>query len=676
VLLVLSGALSAAAADLDASRSAWRYRRDVRVAPGDGFAALPIPPELAAHAAPDLRDLRLVDANGADVAYVVDRRGERLTARLYTGSLVDTHRESVGTSDQPAAHTSWTIDFGEPRTFDSLALEVGGDDFAKHLRVEASVDDASWRTLRERAPVFSRAWQGRVRHTLVALDAPQTARYLRLSTRDDALSPGVSLTGVTASLVHRAPGETWSRQAVLTPLGRTPVSRYRVGVPAGLPIESLTLESDDPAFARRVVLSEAVPNAGQTTERVVADASLYRVRLAQEDLAGEQLTLTVAEPPSGGVLFLDVHDGDSPPLRNLRATVAGTAARLVFAAQAAPVALYYGNDVTRAPLYDLAALQARLSAAQDVAHGELGEERTNASFVRKTPLSLGGLRGAALDPARWRFARALATQGGDDLYVATLVPEDLSRLRPDVGDLRVVDDASRQVPYILEPAAVEAPVALEREPLAGGGRVSRYRLRAPALRGGERPALPFHGLTLAVADAFFDRTVRVVVPGEGKRRQTLASVALRRRPQDEREPAPVRLEWPATFARELELEVEEGDNAPLSLTEVSGLVRVPRLTFPAGAGRYRVLLGNPDAEPPSYDLASLRAEVLAFSAEPVAPQVAVANGAYRRGASDYLRDAPPTLVLWGALLLAVGGLGWLTARVLRHPPSGGTPPEA
>jgi hypothetical protein len=676
--LVVLAASAASAAGLDATRAAWRYRRDVQVAPRDGFAELAVPPELLAHAAPDLRDLRLVDQGGADVPYVVDRRGERVTARVYTGALVDTRREPVGAPDDRTARASWTVDLGEPRTFDTLALDVAGGDFAKHVRVEASLDHASWRTIREDAPIFSRAWQGRVRHTAIALDAPETARYLRLTTRDDPQSPAVQVTGLTASWARRAPAETWSRPAVVTPVSRGRVSRYRVEVPAGLPVETLTVDADDAAFARRVVLVEVPPNGGHSIDRVLADASLYRVRLPEEDLAGEQRTLVAGGSSGSGALFLDVHDGDSPPLRGLRATASGTVVRLVFAAAVPPVALYYGNDVTRAPVYDLASLQARLAATRDVAPAQLGPERPNAAFARPAPLALGGLRGAAVDASRWRFARTLATQGRDDLYVTTMAPSDLGRLRPDLGDLRVVDDASRQVPYILEPSAAEVSVPLEVEPVPGpaGSRVSRYRLRAAAQRGGERPALPLHGVALDVPEPFFDRRARVLVPGEGKRRGTLADTAVRRQLQPSADERPaVRLEWAPTFARELELEIDEGDNAPLSLAAVGGLVRVPRITFPAGAGAYRLLLGNPAAEPPRYDLAGLRAEVLAFSAVPVVPQDAAPNRAHRRSAGDYFQDAPPTLVLWGALLFAVLGLGWLTARVLRHPPAGSPPPD-
>lgn len=667
-LLVLLAA-PASAADLDASRAAWRFRRDVQIAPRDGFAALALPPELLAHAAPDLRDLRLVDQGGADVPYVVDHRQERLTARAYNGTLVDTRREPVGPPDDRTARASWTVDFGGPRTFDTLALAVAGSDFAKHVRVEASVDQTSWRAVRDDAPVFSRRWQGGVRHTSIVLDAPETARFVRLTTRDDAESPAVEVAGVTASWARRAPGEAWSRPAVVTPVARGRVSRYRVDLPPGLPLETLTIDADDPAFSRRVVLVETAQG-----ERVVADASLYRVRLPEEDLAGEQRTLVAAAPPGTGALFLDVHDGDSPPLRGLRATASGTATRLVFASAVVPVALYYGNDVTRAPVYDLAALSARLSATRDVAPAQLGPERPNAAFARPAPLALGGLRGAAVDPSRWRFARTLQTGGADDLYVTTLAPSDLGRLRPDLGDLRVVDAAGRQIPYILEASAAEVAVPLEVEPLAGaaGGRVSRYRLQTA---GAERAALPLHGLALDVPEPFFDRRVRVRVPDGGKRRGTLADAAVQRRPQrDAEQPTALRLEWAPAFARELELEVDEGDNAPLTLAGVQGLVRVPRITFPAGPGVFRVLLGNAEAEQPRYDLAGLRAEVLAFSAVPLVPHDAVANGAYRRGVGEYFRDAPPALVLWGTLALAVLGLGWLTARVLRHPPAGPEPP--
>jgi hypothetical protein len=79
-----------------------------------------------------------------------------------------------------------------------------------------------------------------------------------------------------------------------------------------------------------------------------------------------------------------------------------------------------------------------------------------------------------------------------------------------------------------------------------------------------------------------------------------------------------------------------------------------------------LLLGNRDAEPPSYDLAALRREVLCYSARPISAGPAEANPAFRRGVADYLRVAPPTALLWAVLIAAVAALLYLTVRILRH----------
>ena len=97
---------------------------------------------------------------------------------------------------------------------------------------------------------------------------------------------------------------------------------------------------------------------------------------------------------------------------------------------------------------------------------------------------------------------------------------------------------------------------------------------------------------------------------------------------------------------------------------------VPRVTFQAAPGDYRLLLGNDTAQPPSYELAGLRREVLAYTAVPLAlPALAAesANPGYERGLSDYIREAPPRAILWTALAGAVVVLLVLTRRILTRP---------
>ena len=94
-------------------------------------------------------------------------------------------------------------------------------------------------------------------------------------------------------------------------------------------------------------------------------------------------------------------------------------------------------------------------------------------------------------------------------------------------------------------------------------------------------------------------------------------------------------------------------------------MRVPRLTFKAAPGPHRLLLGHDEAQAPRYDLALLAREALAWSALAVSPGALGDNPAFRRTGAEYLRQAPPTLVLWGVLLLAVAALLLMTARLLR-----------
>ena len=146
-----------------------------------------------------------------------------------------------------------------------------------------------------------------------------------------------------------------------------------------------------------------------------------------------------------------------------------------------------------------------------------------------------------------------------------------------------------------------------------------------------------------------------------------------RRP-DTSEPVWVDIPIGAAMSPEWSVEVADGDNAALTVLEAQAVVPVPRVTFKAAPGSYRLLLGNPDAAAPSYELDTLRQEVLAYAAVPLdvsVEQGEPANPAYRQSLTDYVRNAPPRVVLWTTLGIAVLALLFLTRRILGRwsPPS-------
>ena len=130
---------------------------------------------------------------------------------------------------------------------------------------------------------------------------------------------------------------------------------------------------------------------------------------------------------------------------------------------------------------------------------------------------------------------------------------------------------------------------------------------------------------------------------------------------------PIQLDLDGEHYDTLFLQIEEGDNAPLTLEKALAIVSVPRVVFklnPKEDG-YRLLFGNEQAQSPRYDIQSLRREVLNYSAVPASLAPLELNAGYRRLAADYFTSAPPTVLLWAVLLVAVVGLLVLTVRLLK-----------
>ncbi|MEZ5285371.1 MAG: DUF3999 family protein [Vicinamibacterales bacterium] len=665
VVCVAAGLAAQVPETVDAQRSAWRYRRAVGrpEATGDGLWSVVVPPDLRAHAQPGLGDLRLIDAAGREAAFVLQEDAARTTEARWTGTL------AAATTDRRRTSV-WTVDFGRLVRFDRLALDIPGVDFAKRLIVELSDDGQEWREVAGEWSVFDRAWDsGRVHETSLDI-GPVEARYARL-TFDDRRSAPVDVEGADAVLSGRIEGTSWSEETALEPVDRTDGrSRYRVPVPDGYPVRRIEVDADDPAFARTVRVLDGTGSDAP----VAGEGLVYRARLPDESLLVDARQIAI-DRRGTGALVIEVADSDSPPLINARVRLSGPRTLAVVSTTADHLTLYYGNPVTRPPLYDLDRLRTTLALVPEFPVAVPDAETENPRFAPPAPLAFVAARGAGLDAAGWRFERPVEIEGNEDLYTLTLPAADTGHLRADAGDLRLVDDQDRQVPYVLEPGAarVELPLTIaSAEPRQGRPRVSAFRLAVPE-QGAEARPLEIQSLRLRFAEAYFQRTGDLLVPRSGAPlgMDTLASVsiAVPRGGGSGGAPTWVELPVPGVASPVLGLEIQDGDNQPLTMLQASAVVRVPRITFKATPGAYRLLLGNPDAARPSYELDGLRREVLAYSAVPLTVDgevLAGPNPAYTTGVGDLLRLAPPRAVLWIALGVAVAVLLALTARILRR----------
>ena len=662
MLLALAALALVADGSVDAERSAWRYRRAVTVSGDRSLATLLLPPELSVHAAPYGRDMRLVDATGREIPYLVDWTNAREGLSTFQASVADVRREQETGAE--AIRSRWTLDLGASRTFTDLALHVPDTAFAWHVRVEGSGDASEYTLLEADAPLFDQTWNNeRVRRTEIRFKSPVTARYLRLTARSASGSPTLDITGASVTLRRRLESDAWSTtlKPSASPVSKgNGVSRYTVDASSLLPFEEVEILCDDTAFARRARLIETTNDGGRTNETVLGAGSIFRVRGNDAIVEGESVRLAVRSG-SGGGLYLEIDNGDSPPLRNLRVRLLGSRMRLVFPATPEALTLYYGNDATRAPSYDLESLRPRLTQIIGTAASSLGPEEGNPAFRKEPPLRFPATPGALLDPTLWRQTRNLEPLAEEDVYTLTLGVVDLAALQPDLGDLRIVDVGNRQIPYLIERDFAEErlPLSIERPDPPPHKSLFALSPKTTLPQGGNVSA---SRIELEVRDAFFERNARLSHEGPSTRRRPGLPVVLARRPPST-DPLIIDALTPMNG---MSLEVEDGDNAALDISAATAIVRVPRVVFKSSPGRLRLLLGNPQVAAPRYDISGLRSELLAWSA--IVARAGELSTNEGTGVDLWSRawNTPRGALVWGAMISAIAVLVALTLRTLKR----------
>ncbi len=666
MILILAALLLAGDTVVDGERAAWQYKRIVVVTGDEPLASLILPPELSTRAGPSGRDFRLVDETGREIPYLLDWTSEREGLATWRATVKDVRREKEQTEEASAIRSQWTIDLGDVRTFTDLSVQVPDVAFAWHVRVEASTDSVKYDLALADAALFDQTWNGeRIRKTDVRFEAPLTARYLRLTARSAANSRTLELEGASVTLRRRLKGDAWSMSVSAVQTDPAPgdgrnITRYRIDASSLLPFDEVEVLCDDPSFSRRARLREVVARGGKTTETLLGEGSIFRLR-ANDGLVQGDAPRFATRNGNGGALVLEIDNAGSPALRGLKVRVHGSRVRLLFPVSSRTLTLYYGNLATRAPAYDLEGLRPRLTQALGTKPATLGTEESNPLFKREPPLRFAATLGASLDPSPWRHQRVLTPLLEEDVYAMTLRASDLAVLRPDLADLRVVDAENRQVPFLIDHDFADERVPLKVQKQTGAPpHRSLYGLRPVDPLAGD-PAPSVSRIEIEVSDAFFERSARLLHSRNQSQREEPFSLALSRKP-----PSSGSLVLGTRAPLEaMTLEVDDGDNAPLDLRSATAIVRVPRVVFKAAPGNLRLLLGNRGAEAPRYDIAGLRGELLAYSAIVTSAGPLGENKEAKETLFSVFDRAPRSALVWGTIIVAIIALIALTLRTLK-----------
>jgi hypothetical protein len=343
------------------------FERPVEVA-APGLTAVVLDRHVYEAAREDLGDLRILDAHGDDVPYVLDRgRGEprpEVRPRMRNRGH---HR------DRSAAVV---LDFGARVEKDCLVLELNGGNFRRQVQVEGSDDGESWTTLVEETWVFAVPGPPPARYETVALPwndfpllrvtvHPGQRERMRLEILGARVPAGGPRGQREATVVPRwsraaeaRPGETW----LTLDLG----ARHQ-------PFEAVVLEVADERFFREV-RTQIRRDVGRIPPDGPGRPPLWdplgRDVVFRVEGGGDvrEKTRIEARGRSRG-LRVRVLNGDDRPLVIEDVRVRVPVERVVFEAESGDYRLAYGSSDLTAPEYDLART---LDDSPEVAVADLG----------------------------------------------------------------------------------------------------------------------------------------------------------------------------------------------------------------------------------------------------------------------------------------------------------------
>lgn len=640
---------------------------------GPGLARLDLPPEIVADCLPSLADLRLFDPAGNEIPFLLDTPRVQVifeSERVEAGPA-EVRREEVPREKGPALRRE-VFELAGPKTAARggewrLVFDIAPSEFVAQAHV----------TIR----VKGRGKPAESNGSLFRLSSPRRVEKLGLPLGPDAIDH------VLVTLEHQhpfwlQPSFRFESSRTIDRSGRSAVPLSIVSTqsaggttvvelarPRGVVPAALRLESQSPTFDRKVTVGDLGPGRDPAP---LGTANLFRLI---PESGVEELELGL-RPARGDRLRIAIDDGDSPPLAGLAFTAVfaqpSLIASLTTTDGSAPSAvLRFGGGRANVPRYDLAGLRPepgrevygkraeallRLYDPAATKAARLGPVRPNPAFDSSPALTFAMRPGAVIDTRAFARRRILHVQpSAEGLARLRLSPEDLAVLTSDLADLRIVDADSHQWPYLLERGDATSDVRLSVES-SSKNRATTYRAT------GSVTPLSVDRIVVDTAVPFFDREFRLTGFPENGQERTLAQGRFARPAGDT---TPVTIAFGAARVARLELKIEDGDDAPLTIRSIVARSTVPDVFLAAPAGEYTLLLGAPDAAPPSYELARVRDVVLSVAAEEVRAEPLSKNPGYRLSARLTQGKGPERTLLWAALIAVVVVLGALTLRLAR-----------
>ena len=590
----------------------------------------------------DLSDFRLHDAAGHEVPYLLIAPPERTPVWKSSAILpIASTKTSSGLE----------ADLGATADVDRIEIAGVAAPFLKRLRLEGGGDRQHWTILAAEATVFD--LPDEKLKDLEVQFAHGEYRYLRV-TWDDRASARVQSVGAVRARLYdsgAAPPPVEIPAAYLVLASERGKSRYRLTLPGPhLPIAAIELQVSNANVDRAASVSE--PRlSGNTVAPVPLGSST--LRRAERDGAVAADTSVPITLPEGPDLDLAVDNGNNPPLSIVRIVARLAPQPWIYfeSPDGAPITATYGDPLPQAPHYDLEASRrgiASVSAARAA--------WSPADVVARTTTASDGvpMTGAPVKQKDFRYSRTL---GAMPRGLTSLVLDAHVLAHSDaLNDVRLTDSKDNQIPYLVERR--DSPLAIRlfvpgRENT--GANKSLYRFSLPY------DSLPYGAQIVIRTDArVFSRSVILrKSPDESHGRDAeRLDVTTWQSSDPDSDPPPLTFSAPQRAAHGLELEIDEGDNAPLPIVSAELLLPSYALRFVNPGSALTLLYGNPAVSAPRYDLALLAPRLFGQSSHEVT--LAAAEPADAAGTTSRERK-----IFWIVIAAAAVVLLLTLTRLLR-----------
>lgn len=648
------------------------FPHEAAIEASGGYGALhrlALPAEVLERARPELSDVRIHDAEGRDVPYLVDS-GARAWPR--DGALPDFATEPLAVArrieEGESLAPTWReiLEVAPPGRAPEgarwiVSVESSRASFVRTVVVRAIEGEA--RTELARGSVYRFRDPLRERLSIALPPLPPGARRLEVELAGEGgyVEPALRFTATREPVSPPTLALALSELARQTREGTTVIELSR---PPGTRPDRLRVITPSSHFHRVVRVLDLAQ--GQAP-REIGRGEVFRVR----ELAGAEELAIELSPARGERLRVEVIDGDSPPLAELAFEGLVRQPMLLFSAPETPATLRFGGGRARAPRYDLAGFAGTLLgdtlAALGAREASLGAVRPNPRFDDGPALRFAMRAGRAAELARFTHVAPVRVEDAPEgLTRLRLPPAVLALAQVDLADVRIVDAEGRQWPYLRAPHEERDVVVGSAGAPSVGDRRSTYVITPRVSRA------RVDALVLYTEAPYLSRPYVVRGIDDDGRRVELSRGTLQRAPD---EASPLEITLHGVRVSRLELEIEDGSDAPIELDRVELSIPSPSLFLAAPRGDYRLLVGDPEAGAPDYEIA--RAADLVLS-------VQAADGEVGAPAANPAHVTPPwyesaelsTWIVWAVLLLAVIVLGLVTLRLARAAPEAPPAPSA